>query len=505
MIPSSAQILSHPLTYFNAFLLWLSIITFAIFAGADFGAGIWVLLTFGKRGDEEREMLEHQISPIWEANEVISVFLVVGLFSSFPTVFYTLMTALFFPISIFLLGFVLRGASFEYTHFRSVTNLSKVFERWNAVFGAVSLVAPFVAGAAAGAVSSGSIRYRGGPVQMATSGTVLGGFWRPWVSPYALACGFFAVGICAVLAATYTTVQNQRAGQYTYLRLYRMKALIAGGFTAIMGAVVAVLSSRWAPYIWHNLTTRGLAFALGAVVVGGITAALLFLGYFVLARAMVIFEVVLILGTWAIVQFPYMIVPDLTIVGFAAPPTTQLGITVTFVVGSFFIIPSYAWLLYLFQGPSREVMTSAEAYAMASNSPEASKALSWRHMLGIDILPPSVAGEVPHDEESKNPKHPAEDPEEEKRRHQRDKERSEHGGSIAADLPAPVRALADRVTRNTTEAATGDGKTTPPPLVYAGTLVWIVAPIVWERLQRQRARRRLRRNRDAALTPTDIP
>ncbi len=379
MIPSSSSILADPLAYFNAFVLWLAIIVFAVLAGADFGAGIWTLLTFGRRKNREQEALEGAIGPIWEANEIWSVFLVTGLFTAFPNVFFTLSVALFYPLAMALLGFVFRGASFEYTRFfRKLVNLPASFESFARIFGAVSLLTPFILGAAAAAVSSGRIRY--------IAGHVVANYWTSWTTPFCLSAGLFAVGICSVLAATYMTVQNKRKHEHDLLLLFRTRALVAGAFTALIGAVTAYFASKEAPYLWHNLTTRALPFGLAAVLVGLLTAAALLVGYFTVARTLVGLEVTLILGAWGISMFPYLIVPDLTIQNSASPPSVQLAVTVSFIVGNAIILPSFVFLIHVFQGTARQPATTADEWALHT---EEESLLNWRAMLGLERIKPT--------------------------------------------------------------------------------------------------------------------
>ena len=98
------------LAYITLTVLWLSLITYAALGGADFGAGVWDLLSFGYSVERKRELINRALGPVWEANHVWLIFLIVGLFTGFPSVFAIVSIVLFVPFSLVLIGIVLRGA-----------------------------------------------------------------------------------------------------------------------------------------------------------------------------------------------------------------------------------------------------------------------------------------------------------------------------------------------------------------------------------------------------------
>jgi len=99
-------------------VLWLGLIAYAVLGGADFGAGIWDLFAFGPLARRQRELINHALGPVWEANHVWLIFLIVGLFTAFPTAFAILSIALFVPLTIALIGIVMRGAAFIFRTYR---------------------------------------------------------------------------------------------------------------------------------------------------------------------------------------------------------------------------------------------------------------------------------------------------------------------------------------------------------------------------------------------------
>src|SRR6266545_7944275 len=100
-----------------AAILWIGVTLYAVFGGADFGAGIWDLLAGrGERGERARKLIDHSIAPVWEANHVWLIFVLVVLWTAFPPAFSAVMTTLYIPLALAALGIVLRGSGFAFRH-----------------------------------------------------------------------------------------------------------------------------------------------------------------------------------------------------------------------------------------------------------------------------------------------------------------------------------------------------------------------------------------------------
>ena len=152
----------------------------------------------GPRAAEQRKVIAHAIGPIWEANHVWLIFVIVLVFTVFPPVFAALSIALYIPLSLALLGIVFRGAAFIFrTPARNVATGGGV---WDRVFAVASTVTPVFFGMAAGAVASGQIRLE--------SGMPVSDPWRTWLAPFPLAIGLLALATCAYLAAVYLTLET---------------------------------------------------------------------------------------------------------------------------------------------------------------------------------------------------------------------------------------------------------------------------------------------------------
>src|SRR6266516_2058605 len=219
-----------------AFFILASLIVYALMGGADFGGGIWSLLAFGVRAQRQREAIADAIAPIWEANHVWLTLVIVLLFTGFPGAFATIMTALNIPMTVMLLGIVLRGSAFVFRKY----DVEKE-RRWSGVFGMASFLTPFFRGMILGALTTGQIRVE--------QGRLLTGFMAGWLTPFALSCGMFALGLFAFLAATYLTLDTR--DEPDLQEDFRRRSLWSGLALAPIALVVFLTSRQGAPAMYH--------------------------------------------------------------------------------------------------------------------------------------------------------------------------------------------------------------------------------------------------------------
>ncbi len=314
------------------FILLLGVILYAVLGGADFGGGIWDLLARGPRANQQREVIAHAIGPIWEANHVWLIFVIVIVFTVFPPVYAALSVALFVPLTLALVGIVFRGVAFVFrTPARSVAIVGGV---WDRVFAIASVVTPVFFGMAAGAVASGQIRVVNGAVQSDP--------WTTWLAPFPLVIGLLALAACAFLAAVYLTVETTGELQEDF----RRRALGAGAAFAILAAIALPLARRDAPVIWQGLTGTWafIVVPIGVLLVV-VTGWAVYKRSFLLARYSAVAEVILLLAGWALAQYPYLVPPDLTFENAAATPAMLRAALITYGLGALVLIPSL-WLLF---------------------------------------------------------------------------------------------------------------------------------------------------------------
>jgi cytochrome bd ubiquinol oxidase subunit II len=328
------------LPYILLSILWFSLIAYALLGGADYGAGVWDMLAFGPDAQDQHDLIDQALGPVWEANHVWLIFLVVGLFSAFPAPFAILVTVLFIPLTLALLGIVLRGSAFVFrTHgLRAAKPAMKV---WTQVFSFSSIITPFFLGVSAAAVASGQIR-----VQGAAAKFNLGLFW---LNPFALTIGFMAIALCATLAAIYLTVEATNNKQEDLAEAYRLRGLIAGAVTAILGALGLFLASSEAPVLWRGMLAHALPLVIATMVIGLAAAATLFFRYYSMARLLIAAETAFLLGSWGVSQIPYLIPPDITVDAGAGAPSTLRLLLVGVIIGLIIVIPSIWLLFYIFK------------------------------------------------------------------------------------------------------------------------------------------------------------
>ena len=327
-----------PLELIIAAVLVISLILYALLGGADFGGGMWDLLAFGPRARQQREAIADAIAPVWEANHVWLILVIVLLFTAYPAAFAAIMTALHIPITVVLVGIVLRGAAFVFRKYDAQDDATH--RRWSLVFSIASFFTPLFLGMTLGGLASGAIRV--------TDGLVTTGFFAGWTTPFAIACGLFAQGMFAFLAATYMTVETQtdRALQADF----RWRALFAGLSLAPAAALVFVLARRGAPAIFAGLTDWWAPWLLVATSVAALTAlGALWTWRFQLARIAAAAQVALILSGWALAQYPALVIPDITIQAAAAPQVTLEFLSVTLLVGALVLFPSLGYLFVVFK------------------------------------------------------------------------------------------------------------------------------------------------------------
>ncbi len=321
-------------------ILWLALITYAVLGGADFGAGIWDLFAVGKQRHRQRQLINQAIGPVWEANHVWLIFLIVGLFTVFPSAFAEFSIALFVPLTIVLIGIVLRGAAFIFrTYELDATNRTAEF--WSRVFSITSLITPFFLGASAAAVASGRL--------VVSNGAAETDFGSAWFSPFAVTIGLMAVSLCASLAAVYLTQEASLAHEPDLAESYRIRALVAGAITALLGALGLVLSPRFAPQLWDGMFARALPVVIASMLIGLATAALLFWRKYRLARVMIILATAFQLGSWGLSQYPYIIPPHVTIDSAANDPNVVLALVISIAVGMALLLPSLYYLFSVFK------------------------------------------------------------------------------------------------------------------------------------------------------------
>lgn len=330
-----------------AFVALVSLNAYVLLAGADFGGGVWDLLATGPRRAEQRALIAEAIGPIWEANHVWLILVVVLLFTCFPAVYSGLAIALHIPLTLMLIGIVLRGSAFAFRSYGSSEDAPQ--RRWGRVFAIASLLTPVLLGVCIGAIASGRV---GLVLEQLNSGGVHESFVSmyvsPWLSPFTIAVGALALCVFAFLAATYLTVEAQDAPLREDFRRRALAAAIAVFVTALLALVLArwhaprmsagLIASSWAPAL-HVLTGISAILAIAA----------LWIRKWRVARVAVAAQVTLIVWGWAAAQAPYLVPPTLSISNAAAPSRTLVLFLIALALGAIVLLPSITYLFRLFK------------------------------------------------------------------------------------------------------------------------------------------------------------
>jgi cytochrome d ubiquinol oxidase subunit II len=237
-------------------MLWTGVTAYAVFGGADFGAGFWSLVAGeGEPGRRARDLIDWAIGPVWEANHVWLIFVLVVLWTGFSTAFGSIFSTLFIPLSLAALGIVLRGSGFAFHKTARRVQGRDLAER---LFGLSSLLTPFFLGTVVGGVASGRV-----PVGNAAGDPV-----TSWLNPLSLVIGALFVATSAYLAAVFLISDAQRAGTPDLERYFTTRALGAAVVTGGLAVAGLVLLRRDARFVFDGLTGDGLALVLVSVVCG---------------------------------------------------------------------------------------------------------------------------------------------------------------------------------------------------------------------------------------------
>lgn len=319
-------------------VILISLICYALLGGADYGGGVWDMLAFGKRARQQRELIAAAIGPVWEANHVWLILVIVLLFTAFPPAFTAITIALHIPLTLLLIGIVLRGTAFTFRTYD--VQRDNVQRRWGYVFSIASIFTPVMLGITVGAIASGRIRVQ--------SNIVTGGFFDSWVAPFPFAVGLFALSLFAFLAAVYLTSEtNDKDLQDDF----RIRAIGAGIVVGVLALVVFTLAADGAPTVRAGISQSAWALILH------ILTALFALGAFYslwsrkykYARICAAAQTAFIVAGWAAAQFPFLVEPDITISSAAAPKITLQLLLASLAAGALLLFPSYYYLFRVFK------------------------------------------------------------------------------------------------------------------------------------------------------------
>jgi cytochrome bd ubiquinol oxidase subunit II len=330
-------------------VLLATLVIYSLLGGADYGAGFWDLMCSGPRRQGQRDLIARAIQPVWEANHIWLILVVVLMFSGFPAAFSEISLALAVPIFLILLGIVLRGSSYVFRAYFTGSVRTQLY--WGKVFSISSSITPLFLGIVIGAISSNGVLVKDDVSE--------NGFLGTWFHPFPLIVGLLSLSLFTYLSACYLTIETDDPALQND---FRNRSLFSG-FISLMAAfatyVVAGNAAQGirdglsrAPYVW-------------LVEVGGAIAALvafqaLWTRHYQRARIAAAAQVALIVFGWGVAQYPYLVRPELTIYKSAAPTNIVSDLLIAVAMGAVVLIPSLILLLLVFKKHRESISVDAD-------------------------------------------------------------------------------------------------------------------------------------------------
>jgi cytochrome bd ubiquinol oxidase subunit II len=319
-----------------ALVLLLALVAYAIFGGADFGAGFWDLTAGGaQRGARARSVIERSIGPVWEANHVWLIFVFVVTWTAFPEAYASITLTLFVPLTIAALGIVLRGASFAFRKAAVTLGTRRAF---GGAFALSSVLVPYCMGAVAGGIASGRV----------PAGGKAGDPVDSWVNPTSVVAGVLAVALAGYLAAVYLVWDARRIddGMVDYFRRRALGAAVVAAVAVLVGLFVVRADAR---YVFDGLTSRALPLVVLSAASGAGALALLVRDASRGARVTAAGAVAGVIAGWGVAQWPYLLPETLTLSAAAAPSGTLWALVVAVALAILIVLPGFLLLYVLDQ------------------------------------------------------------------------------------------------------------------------------------------------------------
>ena len=321
-----------------AAILFLGILAYALFGGADFGSGFWDL-TAGDAdaGAPVRTLVDRSIGPVWEANHVWLIFVLVFLWTGFPQGFTAIVTTASLPLAFALVGIVLRGAGFAFRKFASTLAGARAY---GIVFALSSVTTPFFLGTVVGGVVSGRIPADG-----------YGDRWTSWTGPPSLLGGTIAVLTCAYLAGVFLVADAARAGDTELAEHLRRRVLAVAIVTGIVVSGGVIVLHHYARTIFDALLARAVVLVVASAVAGAASAIAVSRRSYQFARLAAAGAVTAVVAGWGVAQYPWMLVDELRLDDAAGAHATLVSLAVVGAIAVVIVVPSLGWLFRLASHP----------------------------------------------------------------------------------------------------------------------------------------------------------
>ena len=322
----------------TSFVLLLTITAYSVAGGVDYGAGIWDLLAGrGSRADRARELIDHAMAPVWEANNVWLVLAIVVCWTGFPLLFQSVFASLYPVFAVALLALILRGAFFAFRHIWAGPRGQR---GTGVVFGISSVLAPFFFAAALGAIASGRVAVGGPDIPV----------WQACFNPTSISFGLVSLAATAFIGASFLVGDARRFGMTDMVDYFQRRAVVATAVLIVVGTMaLAVIGLENSRLLRAMLIGLGTPFALATVIFTPVVGFLLWRGFLHWYRLLSVVVVGSLVFAWGFGQSPYLLPGQLTIAQAAAPLGTEVLLSIVTVLMVVLVLPSLALLVYLDQ------------------------------------------------------------------------------------------------------------------------------------------------------------
>lgn len=322
----------------SALVMLLSVTSYSVAGGIDFGAGIWDLLAGHKAmGKRARDLINHAMAPVWEANNVWLVFSIVVCWTAFPLLFQSVFASLYPLFSFALLGVILRGAFFAFRHIAPGERIERAF---SLVFGVSSLVTPFFFAASLGAIASGRVGVGAATVSV----------WEACISPMSISFGLVSLAATAFSGASFLVGDARRYGAADLVDYFRRRAIVGALLLIATGSLGLIAIGIEARHLLTAMFTGlGAPFAVATVVFTPAVGYLLWRRMFRWYRVLTVAAVGSLVLAWGLGQAPYLLGGKLTIAQAAAPTATHVVLLVVAAAVVLLVVPALGLLLYFDQ------------------------------------------------------------------------------------------------------------------------------------------------------------
>lgn len=356
-------------------LMLVGLAAYTVLAGADFGAGFWILFAGGGRTSPAatRDHARHAMGPVWEANHVWLIFVLVVCWTAYPVAFASIMSTLSVPVFVAAVGIILRGASYALRGQLDAAPRRHIIER---IFAFSSVLTPFALGTVVGAVASERV-----PV-----GNARGDAVASWLNPTSIFIGALAIATSSYLAAVYLAADARRLGERRVELDFRARALwaaLCAGALALSGLLVVRYDAR---SLFDGLTTgSGLAMVCISAVAGLVTVVFVWTSRFGPARVSAALAVAAMVAGWALAQRPRFL-SGLTISEAAAGRSTLIALVIGVAAGAIVLVPSLIVLFSLFLRGRLDAEVTLRPPALVASGAAVASQSRWLRAFALACL-----------------------------------------------------------------------------------------------------------------------